>query len=135
MQAFIKQPERIPVFSQTRDFDLGKSDWEDDAPRADFGLVPQGRHRIGSDGGPGRARGREMTPRMLEVVRMTASDAAVCPFCIDMNSHEYRQHGITDEEAGIPARRFRAGEYLFRTREAGNCIYACYLANTVEIPA
>jgi alkylhydroperoxidase family enzyme len=40
-----------------------------------------------------------MTQRMLKLIRMTASYAAACPFCIDMNSHEHRQHGITDEEA------------------------------------
>ena len=41
----------------------------------------------------------EMTPRMLKLIRMTASYTAACPFCIDMNSHEHSQHGITDEEA------------------------------------
>ncbi|MBP6180151.1 MAG: carboxymuconolactone decarboxylase family protein [Anaerolineales bacterium] len=41
----------------------------------------------------------QMDSRMLKLIRMTASYAAACPFCIDMNSHEHRQHGITDEEA------------------------------------
>jgi alkylhydroperoxidase family enzyme len=40
-----------------------------------------------------------MTPRMLKLIRMTASYAVACPFCVDMNSHEYRLVGITDEEA------------------------------------
>jgi alkylhydroperoxidase family enzyme len=40
-----------------------------------------------------------MNPRMLKIIRMTASYAAACPFCIDMNSYEHRNHGITDEEA------------------------------------
>ena len=40
-----------------------------------------------------------MDQRMLKLIRMTASIAAACPFCIDMNSHEHRAHGITDEEA------------------------------------
>ena len=40
-----------------------------------------------------------MDQRILKLFRMTASHAAACPFCIDMNSHEHRQHGITDEEA------------------------------------
>ena len=30
---------------------------------------------------------------------MTASHATACPFCVDMNSYEYRDAGITDEEA------------------------------------
>lgn len=40
-----------------------------------------------------------MDKRMLKIIRMAASYAAACPFCVDMNSHEYRKYGITDEEA------------------------------------
>ena len=40
-----------------------------------------------------------MNKRMLKLIRMTASFATACPFCIDMNSHEHRSHGLTDEEA------------------------------------
>lgn len=40
-----------------------------------------------------------MDKRMLKLIRMAASYAAACPFCVDMNSHEHRALGITDEEA------------------------------------
>ena len=40
-----------------------------------------------------------MDKRMLKIIRMTASYATACPFCIDMNSHEHREYGLTDEEA------------------------------------
>jgi len=40
----------------------------------------------------------KLDERMLKLVRMAASHAAACPFCIDMNSHEYQAAGITDEE-------------------------------------
>lgn len=40
-----------------------------------------------------------MDKRMLKLIRMTASYAVACPFCVDMNSHEYRKYGVTDEEA------------------------------------
>ena len=40
-----------------------------------------------------------MDKRMLKLIRMTASYAVACPFCVDMNSYEYRKYGITDEEA------------------------------------
>ena len=39
-----------------------------------------------------------MDQRMLKLIRMAASYATACPFCIDMNSYEYRDVGITDEE-------------------------------------
>ena len=41
----------------------------------------------------------QMTQRMLILICMAASYAEACPFCIDMNSYEYRDVGITDEEA------------------------------------
>jgi AhpD family alkylhydroperoxidase len=40
-----------------------------------------------------------MNKRMLKLIRMAASHAVACPFCVDMNSHEYLKHGITNEEA------------------------------------
>ena len=40
-----------------------------------------------------------MTRRMLKLIRMASSHAAACPFCVEMNSYEYRDVGITDEEA------------------------------------
>ena len=40
-----------------------------------------------------------MTQRMLKLIRMTASHAVACPFCVEMNSYEYREVDITDEEA------------------------------------
>lgn len=40
-----------------------------------------------------------MDKRMLKLIRMAASYAVACPFCVDMNSYEYRKYGISDEEA------------------------------------
>ena len=36
--------------------------------------------------------------RMLQLVRLQASFAVACPFCIDMNSVEYAHRGITPQE-------------------------------------
>ncbi len=36
--------------------------------------------------------------RMLKLVRLQASFAVACPFCIDMNSHAFGEQGITPEE-------------------------------------
>ena len=41
----------------------------------------------------------QMDKRMLKLIRMTASFAAGCPFCIDMNAFKYQECGISDEEA------------------------------------
>lgn len=39
-----------------------------------------------------------MDKRMLKLVRMAASYAVKCPFCIDMNSFEYEGEGISKDE-------------------------------------
>jgi alkylhydroperoxidase family enzyme len=43
----------------------------------------------------------QMDKRMLKLIRMTASFAVACPFCIDMNSFEYQEFSISDEEAEV----------------------------------
>jgi len=43
-------------------------------------------------------RDRDINERILKLVRMQASFAASCPFCIDMNSFEFEKQGITMEE-------------------------------------
>jgi len=40
----------------------------------------------------------KLNERMLKLVRMAASFAAACPFCIDMNSYDYQSVGITEAE-------------------------------------
>jgi alkylhydroperoxidase family enzyme len=39
-----------------------------------------------------------MDERMLQIARVTASYAAACPFCIDMNSYQFEEQGISAEE-------------------------------------
>jgi alkylhydroperoxidase family enzyme len=41
---------------------------------------------------------RKIDERMLKLVRMSASFAAACPFCIDMNSYEHAASGISADE-------------------------------------
>jgi alkylhydroperoxidase family enzyme len=40
----------------------------------------------------------KLDERILKLVRMAASFAAACPFCIDMNSYDYQAVGISDDE-------------------------------------
>ncbi|HHW82382.1 MAG TPA: carboxymuconolactone decarboxylase family protein [Actinomycetales bacterium] len=41
---------------------------------------------------------RQISDRELRFVRLAASFATQCPFCIDMNGHEFESAGITAEE-------------------------------------
>ncbi|CAG0963863.1 hypothetical protein ANAEL_00788 [Anaerolineales bacterium] len=99
MQAFIEQPKRIPFFLKLGILLSERITGKAMLPARILAWYPKA--AIGSgvmEALVAHADG-EMTPRMLKLIRMTASYAAACPFCIDMNSYEHREIGITDEEA------------------------------------
>ena len=41
---------------------------------------------------------KDISDRILKLVRIAASFSTSCPFCIDMNSFEYQKQGITEDE-------------------------------------
>ena len=41
---------------------------------------------------------KDLDERILKLVRVQVSLTALCPFCIDMNSSEYKKLGISDDE-------------------------------------
>ena len=99
MQAFINQPRRIP-------FILGPGIWLSEKitgktmlPARILAWYPKAAIGSGIMEGLVAHEDGQMTRRMLKLIRMAASYAVACPFCVDMNSHEYRSMGITDEEA------------------------------------
>lgn len=99
MQAFIKQPERIPLFLKLGIWFSEKITGKTMLPARILAWYPKA--AIGSgvmEALVAHADG-QMNQRMLKLIRMTASHAVACPFCVDMNSYEYREVGITDEEA------------------------------------
>jgi alkylhydroperoxidase family enzyme len=99
MQAFIEPPKRIPFFLKLGILLSEKVTGKVMLPARILAWYPKAALGSGvmealvahADGRLGR--------RFLKLVRMTASVAAACPFCIDMNSHDYRAESITDEEA------------------------------------
>ncbi len=46
-------------------------------------------------------RDGRLDERLLHLVRLAASFAASCPFCIDMNGHTWTEHGVTTEEIEV----------------------------------
>jgi alkylhydroperoxidase family enzyme len=69
--------------------------------------------------------------RILKLVRMAASFAAACPFCIDMNSYEHEALGINPEEVlalrcQIPLENVNT----FTTRERLAIAYAGLISQT-----
>ena len=60
----------------------------------------------------------DVNERMLKLVRLQASFAVACPFCIDMNSHAYGEQGITSEEiAALRGQVTHDSVGTFTTRE------------------
>ncbi len=43
----------------------------------------------------------DLTERILKIVRIQASFAAACSFCVDMNSYQYEEKQITKEELKV----------------------------------
>jgi alkylhydroperoxidase family enzyme len=99
MQAFIKQPEHIPFFLKLGIFLSERITGKTMLPARILAWYPKAAIGSGVMESLVAHEDGEMTQRMLKLIRMTASYAAACPFCIDMNSHEHRQYRITDEEA------------------------------------
>lgn len=99
MQAFIKPPKRIPAILKLGIWFSERITGRMMLPARILSWYPKA--AIGSgimEALVAHEDGR-MNERMLKLIRMSASYAVACPFCIDMNSYEHRQVGITDMEA------------------------------------
>ena len=69
--------------------------------------------------------------RMLKLVRMQASFAAACPFCIDMNSFQYENQGISQAELHVLQGREAAENVdTFSERERLAIQYAQLISQT-----
>ena len=99
MQAFINQPKRIPLILKLGIWVSEKVTGKTMLPARILAWYPKAAIGSGVMEALVAHKDGAMTQRMLKLIRMTASHAAACPFCVDMNSHEYRQYGITDDEA------------------------------------
>jgi len=98
MQTFIDPPKRIPLFLKFGIWVSERMTGRLMLPARILAWYPKA--AIGSgimESLVAHEDGR-MTLRLLKLIRMAASHAAACPFCVDMNSYEYRDVGITDEE-------------------------------------
>ena len=99
MQAFIKQPERIPLILKLGIWFSEKITGRIMLPARILAWYPKAAIGSGVMEALVAHEDGQMNQRMLKLVRMAASYAVACPFCVDMNSYEHRKVGITDEEA------------------------------------
>ena len=99
MQAFIEQPRQIPLLLRFGIWVSEKITGKVMLPARILAWYPKAALGSGVLEALVAHEDGAMSQRMLKLIRMAASYAAACPFCVDMNSHEYRLVGITDEEA------------------------------------
>jgi alkylhydroperoxidase family enzyme len=98
MSAFIAPPSRIPLFLKAGIWISERITGKPMLPARLLAWYPKA--ALGSaalEGLVAHHDGR-LDKRMLKLVRLSAAFAAACPFCVDMNSVEYREIGITDIE-------------------------------------
>ena len=73
---------------------------------------------------------RKLNKRILKLVRLRTSFSVACPFCIDMNSYDYDQFGITPQElAALQGRIKFADVNTFSVRESVAMEYAVLISS------
>lgn len=98
MAAFIQPPPRIPLLLRLPIWISKKITGRDLLPAKILAWYPKA--AIGSGVMESLVAHKEgrIDERMLKLVRIQASVAANCSFCIDMNSYRFEDTGITSEE-------------------------------------
>ena len=99
MDAFIQPPKRIPLLLKIGIWFSERVTGKVMLPARILAWYPKAAVGSGVMEALVAHEDGRMDKRMLKLIRMTASYAVACPFCVDMNSHAYREEGITDEEA------------------------------------
>jgi AhpD family alkylhydroperoxidase len=101
MQAFIEPPKHIPFYLKIGIWISRIITGRDLLPGKLLAWYPK--VAIGSGILEALVAHRDSTlnERMLKLVRLRASFTVNCPFCIDMNSHEYAKFGITADELAV----------------------------------
>lgn len=97
--SFISQPSKIPFLLRLGIFISEKITGRTMLPPRILSWYPKAAIGAGIMEALVAHEDGRMDRRMLKLIRMAASYAVACPFCVDMNSHEHRKYGITDEEA------------------------------------
>jgi len=99
MQAFIEQPKRIPFVLRLGIWISEKITGKVMLPARILAWYPKAAIGSGMLESLVAHEDGQMDQRILKLIRMSASYAVACPFCVDMNSYAYHEVGITDEEA------------------------------------
>ena len=98
MSAFIDPPVRTPIFLKLGIWISEKITGKRMLPARILAWYPKAAIGSGILEALVAHHDGKLDERMLKLVRMGASFAAACPFCVDMNSYDYQAVGITEDE-------------------------------------
>jgi alkylhydroperoxidase family enzyme len=78
----------------------------------------------------------DLNKRILKLVRIQTSLSVSCPFCIDMNSFEYEEDGITKEEMYCLTGKYSINDVsTFNIREKLAIEYTKFISQTpIKVP-
>jgi len=98
MHAFIEPPSNIPFYLKIGIWISRKITSRDLLPARILAWYPRAAIGSGALESLVAHRDGKLDERILKIVRIQASYAASCNFCIDMNSYQYDKTGITNDE-------------------------------------
>jgi len=98
MQAFIDPPKHIPFYLKIGIWISKKITGRDLLPAKLLAWYPKAAISSGIMEALVAHKDTNLDKRILKLVRLRTSFLVACPFCIDMNFHEYAQYGITADE-------------------------------------
>ena len=98
MNAFISPPQRIPFYLRIGLWIARRVTGKDMLPARLLAWYPKAAIGSGALEALVAHHDGRLDERILKLVRMQASFAAACPFCVDMNSFQYEAYHISPEE-------------------------------------
>ena len=131
MEAFIKPPLKIPFYLMVGIWISKKMTGKDLLPARILGWYPKAAIGSGALEALVAHHDGKLDERILKIVRIQASFAAACPFCIDMNSFKYEETHISNEELMVLQGRKASDEVsTFSDRERLAMQYAKLISQT-----
>jgi alkylhydroperoxidase family enzyme len=101
MTAFIAPPKHIPFYLRIGIWFSKKMTGKDLLPARLLSWYPKAAIGSGTLEALVAHQDGQLNERILKLVRMQASFAAACPFCVDMNSFAFDHLQITEEELRV----------------------------------
>ncbi len=131
MEAFIEPPIKIPFYLKIGIWISTKMTGKDLLPARILAWYPKAAIGSGALEALVAHHDGKVDERMLKLVRIQASFAAACPFCIDMNSFQYEETQITKDELMVLQGRKSLDEVqTFSERERLAIQYARLVSQT-----